>query len=144
MLQLLPTRLLCPWDSPGKNTGVGCHALLQRIFPTQGSNPGLLHCRQILSHMSCREVPPTFGVNAKTYLRTESPGSAGQEASICWFIEQWEQEEPRDKRAAETKNKTWSRGHISPAWQTGPVALVITLVPAVCAPFPLSFKKPFL
>ena len=32
-------------DSPGKNTGVGCHALLQGIFPTQGSNPGLLHCR---------------------------------------------------------------------------------------------------
>ena len=31
-------RLLCPWDSPGKNTGVGCHALLQGIFPTQGSN----------------------------------------------------------------------------------------------------------
>ena len=33
-------------DSPGKNTGVGCHALLQGIFLTQGSNPGLLHCRQ--------------------------------------------------------------------------------------------------
>ena len=35
-------------DSPGKNTGVGCHALLQGIFPTQGSNPGLLYCRWIL------------------------------------------------------------------------------------------------
>ena len=35
-------------DSPGKNTGVGCHALIQEIFLTQGSNPGLLHCRQIL------------------------------------------------------------------------------------------------
>ena len=43
---LQSTRLLCSWDSPGKNTGVGCHALLQGIFPTQGSNPhllGLLH-----------------------------------------------------------------------------------------------------
>ena len=40
---LQPCRLLCPWDSPGKNTGVGCHALLQKIFPTQGSNSGLLH-----------------------------------------------------------------------------------------------------
>ena len=39
-------------DSPGKNTRVGCHALLQGIFPTQGSNPGLPHCRQILSHLS--------------------------------------------------------------------------------------------
>jgi len=34
--------ILCPWDSPGKNTVVGCHFLLQGIFPTQGSNPGLL------------------------------------------------------------------------------------------------------
>ena len=38
----IPTRLLCPWDSPGKNTGVGCHFLLQRFFLTQGSNPSLL------------------------------------------------------------------------------------------------------
>ena len=45
---LQSTRLLCPWDFPGKDTGVGCHFLLQWIFPTQGSNPGLLHCRQIL------------------------------------------------------------------------------------------------
>ena len=41
-----------PWDSPGKNTGVSCHFLLQGIFPTQGSNPGLLHCRQILYQLS--------------------------------------------------------------------------------------------
>ena len=41
-------RLLCPWDSPGKNTGVGSHSLLQGIFPTQGLNQGLLHSRQIL------------------------------------------------------------------------------------------------
>ena len=40
-----PTRLLCPWNSPGQNTGVGCHSLLQVIFPTQGLNLGLLHCR---------------------------------------------------------------------------------------------------
>ena len=41
---LQPSRFLCPWDSPGKNTGVGFHFLLQGIFPTQESNPGLLHC----------------------------------------------------------------------------------------------------
>ena len=40
--RLKPTRLLCPWNSPGKNTGVGCHALLQGIFPAQGLNPHLL------------------------------------------------------------------------------------------------------
>ena len=41
-----------PRDSPGNNTGVGCHFLLQGIFPTQGSNPGLLHCRQTLYPLS--------------------------------------------------------------------------------------------
>ena len=42
------TRLLCPWNSPGKNIGVDSHAILQGIFPTQGSNFSLPHCRQIL------------------------------------------------------------------------------------------------
>ena len=45
---LQPAWLPHPWDSPGKNTRVGCHALLQGIFPTEGSNPGLLHCRRSL------------------------------------------------------------------------------------------------
>ena len=45
-------RPLCPWNSPGKNTGVGCHCLFQEIFPTQGSNLSLLHCREILYHLS--------------------------------------------------------------------------------------------
>jgi len=44
-------------DSPGRNTGVGCHALLQELFPTQGSNPDLLHCRQILYHLSHKVSP---------------------------------------------------------------------------------------
>ena len=52
---LKPTRVFCPWDFSGKNTGVGCHFLLWGIFSTQGSNPrlqGLLHCRWILYVMS--------------------------------------------------------------------------------------------
>ena len=44
--------LLHPWDFPGENTGVGCHFLLQEIFPTQGLKPGLPHCRQMLYHLS--------------------------------------------------------------------------------------------
>ena len=44
-------------DSPGKNTGVGCHALLQGIFPTQGLNPGLPHCRWILYCLSHQGSP---------------------------------------------------------------------------------------
>ena len=45
---LYPARLLCPWDSPGKNTRVGCCALLQGNLSHLQSNPGLLHCRQTL------------------------------------------------------------------------------------------------
>ena len=45
------------WDSPGMNTAVGCHALLQGIFPTQRSNPGLPHCRQIVYCLSHQESP---------------------------------------------------------------------------------------
>ena len=48
---------VCLWDSPGKNNGVGCHALLQGIFPTQGSNTGLPHYRQILYHLSHQGSP---------------------------------------------------------------------------------------
>ena len=44
-------------NSPGKNTGVDCHALLQGIFPTQGLNPGLSHCRWILYHLSHQGSP---------------------------------------------------------------------------------------
>ena len=49
---LEPVRLLSPWNSPGRNTGVGSHFLLQRIFLTQGLNLDLLHCRQILYQLS--------------------------------------------------------------------------------------------
>ena len=65
---LQPHWLLCPWptrlpvhgDSPGKNTGVSCHALLQRIFPTQGSNPGLPHCRWIFYRQSHQGSPIVY------------------------------------------------------------------------------------
>ena len=54
---LQPAALLCPWNSAGKNNGVGCPSLLQQILPTQGSNLGLLHCRQILFHLSYKGTP---------------------------------------------------------------------------------------
>ena len=49
---LQPLGLYSPWDSPGQNTGVGSLSLLQGIFPTQGSNPGLPHCRRIFYQLS--------------------------------------------------------------------------------------------
>ena len=61
---LYPTRLLHPWDSPDKSTGVGCHSLPQGIFLTQGSNlgllqnPGLRHCSPVFYHLSHREANP--------------------------------------------------------------------------------------
>ena len=50
-------RLYSPWNSPGQNTGAGSLSLLQGIFPTQGSNPGLLHCWQILYQLSHKRSP---------------------------------------------------------------------------------------
>ena len=54
--------LLCPWDFPDENTGVGCHALFQGIFPTQESNQGLLHCRQILYQLSYKGSPHIYNI----------------------------------------------------------------------------------
>ena len=54
---LQPQGLYSPWDSPGQNTGVDSLSLLQGIFPTQGLNPGLPHCRQILYHLSEEGIP---------------------------------------------------------------------------------------
>ena len=70
---LSPVRLFCDpvdcsppgscvhGDSPGQRTGVGCHALLQGIFPTQGLNPGLLSCGRVLYRLSLPE-PPLLGM----------------------------------------------------------------------------------
>ena len=67
---LQPTRLLRPWDFPGKSTGVGCYFLLLLfLFLTQGLNPGLPHCRQTLYHLSPQGSPK----------RTEA------EAPIIWL-----------------------------------------------------------
>ena len=74
---LYPTRLLRPWNFPGKSTEVGCHFLLQGIFPTQGSNLGLLHLRQTLYHLSHQEA-----VIMKYYLALKKKKKEGNGA-IC-------------------------------------------------------------
>ena len=87
-----------PWtvahgDSPGKNTGVGCHSLLQGIFLTQGSHPGLLHCRQILYHLSHQGRVDVVLLLAKYlinfYLYFSSKISVSVtgifKVSCCWF-----------------------------------------------------------
>ena len=62
------TRLLCPWNSPEENTGVGYYSLLQGMFPTQGLNLSLLLCRQILYHLSHQESPYVLLLACYLYL----------------------------------------------------------------------------
>ena len=70
-----PLRPLCPWDSPSKNTGVGCHALLQGIFSTQGSNPSLL----CLLHWQTGSLPLVSHRNPK---RTPAAAAAAAAKSL--------------------------------------------------------------
>ena len=60
-------------DSPEKNTGVGCHALFQGIFPTQGSNPGIPHCRQVLYRLSHQGSPREGGVGLNQWISNCGP-----------------------------------------------------------------------
>ena len=79
---LRPHGLYSPWNSPGQNTGLGSLSLLQGIFPTQGSNPGLLHCRRILCQLShkgslCSRTdiysPSTPWTGCNSWLEVTSP-----------------------------------------------------------------------
>ena len=76
-LQLFATPwLYSPWNSPGQNTGMGSRSLLQGIFPTQGSNPGLLQCRWIHYQLSHKGIPielifPTAGSSPSCWLSAQ-------------------------------------------------------------------------
>ena len=82
---LQPARLLCPRDSPGKNTRVGCHAFLQGIFPTQGSNPGLLHCRWILYRLSHQGSPIYQHTHTQTCAQTDMHAHAHKHMCIYMY-----------------------------------------------------------
>ena len=71
-------RFFCPWDSPGKNTGVGCYFLLQGNFPSQRSNPDL-HCRRILYRLSYE--------GSRNYLRGNNIGGEIMEAVLMCHID---------------------------------------------------------
>ena len=77
-----PTRFLCPWDSPGKNAGVGCHSLLQGVFLTPGWNLGLAHCRQTLSQLSRRGGVLNWRVTA-LHAVLLSPAWCVQRPPVC-------------------------------------------------------------
>ena len=71
---LRPHGLYSPWNSPGQNTGVGSLLLLQEIFPTQESNPSLLHCGRILYQLSHKGSPRTLEWVAAGVQPQQDPG----------------------------------------------------------------------
>ena len=89
---LQPARLLCLWDFPGKNTGVGCHFLLQGIFPTQRSNLCLLLGRQIFYRWASWKAPKEIRATQKLPLieyskKQESAIKSGKKkTNVCIFI----------------------------------------------------------
>ena len=105
---LQPARVLCPWNSPGKNTGVDCHALLQGIFPTQGLNLALLHCRRILYHLRGR----FHGQDAKT---TGNKGKRRQRRTAAELKTFAKQKQARRRKRMDTKGidgggRSWGTG----------------------------------
>ena len=85
-----------PGDSPGKNTGVSCHALLQGIYPTQGLNPGFPHCRCILYCLSHQGSPFT--------LTAEEGGRRRWKKKKSWYQYLW-----RTIRKKSTMVRSYSR-----------------------------------
>ena len=81
---LWPRGLYSPWRSPGQNTGVGSLSLLQGIFPTQGLNPGLPHCRQILYQLSHKDILKVLNRFIRHYLEIPVPGCY-LARNICWM-----------------------------------------------------------
>ena len=75
-----------PWYFPGKNPGVGCHSLLQGIFPTQRLNLGLLHCRQILHQLSAREAPLPFFFPVGTYVLPIWKQTGVKFLALCRYV----------------------------------------------------------
>ena len=97
-------------DSPGKNAGVGCHALFQGIFPTQGSRPGLLYCRQILYHLRHQENPKAVCIHIHFLLLEWPPGALRlseshffllrEQVSRSALLDEWWRKESKKVRKA--------------------------------------------
>ena len=107
-------------DSPGKNTGVGCHALFQGIFPTQGTNPGLPHCGQILFQLSHQGSPrilewvayPFSRGTSWSRNRTRVSGIAG-EFFTSWATREAQRQTKVPANRGLIENKTKTRLHKS-------------------------------
>jgi len=102
---LPPHELYSPWNSPGLNTGMGRLSLLQGIFPTQGSKPGLLHCRQILYQLSHKGSPrilewvayPISSRSSQPRNQTGSPASQADSLPTELSGKPWEETNATDR-----------------------------------------------
>ena len=133
-------RLQSPWDSPGQNTGVGSLSLLQEMFPTQGLNPGLPHCRWILYQLPYKGSSRTLEWVAYPF----SSGSSrprnwtGVSCIAVWFITNWAMREPRSINASLSKERllraAWmlSIGCIQLQASSGLLQLQWTTCPRFC------------
>ena len=108
-LFVTPSRLLCPWDFSGKNTGVVCHFLLQGIFPTQGSNWSLLHWQLDFYHWATWECP----LHVKHY-RNISSGPKNSRVKAIIFLSTLQLSKVRDL----WKLNNFSHSHIASKWQS--------------------------
>ena len=105
--------LYSPWNSPGQNTGVGSLSLLQGIFPTKGSNPGLLHCRQILYQLSHKGSPRILKWVAFPFSSGSSQpkNQTGVSCIVSGFFTNWAiREAPKTKKI----NFCWLYAYQSP------------------------------
>ena len=87
---LWPHELYSPWNSSGQNTGVGSLSLLQGNFPTQGSNPGLPHCRQILYQLSHQGSQPRQHIKKQTHCFANKGPSTQSYGFSCSYVWMWE------------------------------------------------------
>ena len=132
--RLRPARLLSPWDSPGKDAGVGCHSLLQGIFPTQGSNLDLLHCRQTLYLLSHRGSWP-WGLQ-----QTGRKAKWQDSVLVPFWAEEMGQgtEERKLSGAQEDRGPGVSCGYAWTVW----AALSLALRPEGLSLLPCWFREP--
>ena len=97
---LWPYGLYSPWNSPGQNIGVGSLSFLQGIFPTQGLNPGLQHCRQILYQLSWSVKPMTTGVGRFSHESSQPRNGTRVSCIASGFFTNWA---IREAQAFQTK-----------------------------------------
>jgi len=108
---LQPTKLLCPWEIPSKYTRVGCHALFQGIFPTQGLNLGLLHTGRFFTMWPTRKAPKPHKQyeKAKGYDTRRGAPQVGRCPLYYWGRQRAITSSSKKNEAArpKQKKKTW-------------------------------------